>query len=114
VKSERIYLDHILVCIEKVRRAASIGRDAFLKSELHQDAILRNLQTLAESTQKLSPRSRSLRPEIDWRAVAGFRNVLVHDYLGVDLEQAWRIIHDDQPPLETAVRSILASLPPAD
>ena len=111
MKSERIYLEHILLCIDKVRRATTVGREAFLASDLHQDAVLRNLQVLAESTQRLSDRSRAVRPEIDWRAVAGFRNVLVHDYLGVDLDQVWRVIHEDLPPLETAVRAILASTP---
>ena len=54
------------------------GREAFLASLTHQDAVLRNLQTMAEATQRLSAASKSRQPIIDWRALAGFRNVLVH------------------------------------
>jgi len=48
-----------------------------------QDAILRNLQVLCESAQRLSEESKSQHPEVDWRAMSGFRNVLVHDYFGI-------------------------------
>ena len=79
----------------------------FLESSLVQDAVIRNLQTLAESTQRLSAKAKESRPEIDWRKIAGFRNVLVHDYLGVDLDRIWTIIRNDLPVLRNAVDQML-------
>jgi uncharacterized protein with HEPN domain len=56
---------------------------------------------------RLSEELKTLHPEVDWRGIAGFRNVIVHDYLGVDLEIVWEIVERDLPVLELAVRSML-------
>ena len=82
MKDDRIYLQHILRCVSRVEEYTRQGREAFLSSSLIQDAVMRNLQTMAESTQRLSEALKSARPEVDWKALAGFRNVLVHDYDG--------------------------------
>lgn len=57
-----------------------------------QDAVLRHLQTMTESTQRLSEALEDRHPEVEWRRIIAFRNVLVHDYLGIDLERIWEII----------------------
>jgi len=72
--------------------------------------VIRNLQTLAESSQRLSEGRKALRPEVDWKALSGFRNVLVHDYMGVDLEYVYRAIFQDIPRLKVACTEILNSL----
>jgi uncharacterized protein with HEPN domain len=64
---------------------------------------LRNLQVMAESTQRLSANLKELHPEIDWRALAGFRNLLVHDYLGVSATRVWELIEHFLPQLKRAV-----------
>jgi len=73
---------------------------------------LRNLQTLAESSQRLSEQLKASRPEIDWRGIAGLRNILVHDYLGISLPRVWEIVEVFLPQLKTAVRHWLQTLPP--
>ena len=78
-----------------------------LLSDLLQDATLRNLQTMSESTQRLSDSSKALQPQIPWPRVAGFRNVLVHDYIGVDIEHVWTIIESDLPALKLAIAAML-------
>ncbi len=84
----RVYLEHILECIIKIRQYTKRGRECFLEDDLIQDAVLRRLQTMAESTQRLSDDFKAMITEIDWRALSGFRNILIHQYLGgVDLEQ---------------------------
>ena len=65
----------------------------------------------AESTQRISDGTRTRYPEIEWRRIAAFRNVLVHDYLGIDLEKIWEIAQRDVPELETVVRRILEANP---
>lgn len=106
-KDDRLYLIHIKECVDKIDRYSSEGRAEFFANTMVQDAIVRNLQTLAESTQRLSNKTKQEKPEIDWRAIAGFRNVVVHDYLGVDLDQIWHIIEFDLPGLKTHIDSLL-------
>jgi uncharacterized protein with HEPN domain len=78
-----------------------------LDSSLIQDAIIRNLQVLSESTQRLSDAAKESMSEVDWFKIAGFRNVLVHDYLGIDIERVWNILEKDLPALKKAVQKML-------
>ena len=110
MRDHRAYLEHILECIARVRVNTTEGKQAFMNSHTLQDAVLRNLQTLTESTQRLSESIKSSHPEIEWRRLAAFRNILVHEYLGVDLEIVWQIVERDLPTLEAAVRETLAGL----
>ena len=110
MKDDRVYLGHILRCISRVEEYVAGGREAFSTSHLVQDAVLRNLQTMAESTQRLSNAAKERRPEVDWAALAGLRNVLVHAYLGVDLDQVQRALEQDMPPLKAACQAILEEL----
>jgi uncharacterized protein with HEPN domain len=73
-----------------------------------QDAVLRNLQVMSESTQRLTDSVKAEYPQIEWARISAFRNLLVHDYLGIDIEQVWEIIHRDVPRLKSAVLSALA------
>jgi uncharacterized protein with HEPN domain len=100
MSDDRLYLIHIREAIGRIEEYVQDGREAFLESRLIQDAVVRNLQTLAESTQRLSDAFKQAHPDIDWRAIAGFRNVLVHDYLGVDVARVWQIIEKQLPRLK--------------
>jgi len=110
VKDDRVYVQHILRCISRIQEYTRGGREAFFSSSLIQDAVIRNLQTLAESTKRLSEGVKSQHPGVDWKALSGFRNVLVHDYMGVDLEYVYRAISRDMPRLKVACCEILKSL----
>lgn len=107
MKDDRLYLIHIAECIGRIEEYVRGGRDAFMASTLVQDAVLRNLQTLAESSQRLSDDLKARHPDIDWRRIAGFRNVLVHDYLGVDTGLVWKIVENDLPPLKVRIGAML-------
>lgn len=104
---ERLYLLHVRDDIARVEQYTRDGKDSFLEDIKTQDAVLRNLQTLAESTQRLSEALREAHSEVEWRAIAAFRNVLVRDYLGIDLERVWEIVRDDLPRLKAAVENVL-------
>lgn len=110
MKDDRVYLRHILRCISRIEEYVSGGPERFTSSSLVQDAVLRNLQTMAESTQRLSPAVKAQRPDVDWVALAGLRNVLVHAYLGVDLDQIQRAMERDMPGLKTACETLLEAL----
>ncbi len=109
MKDDAVYLQHILHCIQRVEEDSSSGYEFFLASPTHQDAVMRNLQVMAESTQRLSESIKDKHPEAPWRAIAGFRNVLVHNYLGVDLDVVWDVVKRDVPVLKRVVLSMLAS-----
>jgi uncharacterized protein with HEPN domain len=107
MKDDKVYLHHILDCIRRVEESIAGGRERFMASHTLQDAVLRNLQTMAESTQQLSDNLQVAQPEIEWRRIAAFRNILVHDYLGIDMEKIWQITQRDIPRLKKAVLAIL-------
>lgn len=107
MKDDRVYLRHILECIRRIEEDTAGGKDVFFASRTSQDAVLRNLQTLAESTQRLSEGLKIRHPQIEWRRIAAFRNILVHDYLGIDMETIWDIAQRDVPALRMAVLSML-------
>lgn len=110
MKDDRLYLIHILECIERVERYTSEGRQVFLDDTKTQDATVRNLQVLAESTKRISEELKAAHPEIEWRKIAGFRNILVHDYLGIDHERVWLIIQNELPSLKMTVEALLEEL----
>lgn len=107
MKDYRLYLIHIKECIERIESYVSGGKEAFLKTPLIQDGVLHNLQTLAESTKNLPDDVKGSHTEIDWRRIIGFRNVLVHDYLGVDIERVWLIVEKDLPGLKRTIEALI-------
>jgi uncharacterized protein with HEPN domain len=109
MKDFLIYADHILEAISQIEEyAARCDRETFPKEKMRYDAILRNLQTMAESTQRLPEYLKQCYPHIPWNDISGFRNVLVHDYLGgFDDDVIWSIIENDLSPLKKATKEIL-------
>lgn len=77
-------MEHVLQCIGRIAEDAAAGRDAVFHSYTLQDAIIRNLQVLCESVRRIDAVYRDAHSEIDWKAITGMRNVLVHDYFDVD------------------------------
>ena len=68
-----------------------------------QDAVIRNLQTLTESSQRLSATIKATEPQVPRRELSGFRNVLVHAYLGIDIAAVWSVVEQDLPALASAL-----------
>jgi len=111
MKDDRLYLIHISECIERIERYTAAGRAAFFADTMTQDAVLRNLHTLSESTQRLSDALKARHPEVDWPSIVAFRNVIVHDYLDVDLAQIWDIVEHDLPDFKRAIAAMLEEQP---
>ena len=110
MRSQRAYVEHALECIRRIAEDSAHGREAVFASRTLQDAIIRNLQVLCESTQRLDEVHKRRHSEINWRSIGGMRNVLVHDYFEVDFETVWNIVERDLPPLEKALRAMLTLL----
>ena len=107
MKHDVVYLRHIMECIRRIEENVVSGRDRFMASHKIQDAVIRNLQTMSESTQRLSNAAKAEHPGIEWRRNAAFRNVLVHNYLGIDLDLIWQITQRDIPELKRVILAML-------
>jgi uncharacterized protein with HEPN domain len=109
-KDPRVYLAHILECVEKVERFTAGGEEAFLQEPLVQDAVLRNLEVIGEAAKRVDDAFRAAHPEVPWRSLAGLRDVLIHQYEGVDVQRVWRIVEGDLPALRSAIDALLPPL----
>lgn len=107
MNADGLYLLHIDECIRRIETYAADGQLSFLSDTRTQDAVLRNLQVLGESSKRLSSQVTNRFPKTNWKGIAGFRNVLVHDYLGVRMERVWQVLTEDLPPLKLVVRQLL-------
>ena len=107
MKEDRGYLLHILECIRRIEESTEGGRAAFDGSHTVQDAVIRNLQVLAESSKRISAELKAKEPDTNWRGIAGFRNIAVHDYFGIDLGKVWEIVSQEIPELTAAVQRLL-------
>jgi uncharacterized protein with HEPN domain len=98
-------LDSIEKILEYVKDISS-AKDYF-RSSMAFDATLMNFINIGEMTDRVSKELKALHPEIDWQLMKDFRNLVAHDYLGVDAEEVWQIIKNDLPSLENAIKKIL-------
>ncbi len=110
MKGDRLYLVYVIECIERIERYVADGQQAFLEDTRTQDAVLRNLHTLTELIQRVSDEVQVAYPQVDWRNIGAFRNVVVHDYLGIDLDQVWDIVENNLPGLKDHLKVILKDL----
>ena len=110
MKDDRLYLIHIRECIERIEQYTVDGKDAFFADIKTQDAVLRVLQTLTESTQRISDALKARHPEVDWRSISAFRNVVVHGYLSIDIKRVWDIVESDLPDLKAKIEAISREL----
>ena len=109
--SDQVLLEHIRECITRIQEYTDGGRSVFYEALLVQDAVVRNLQVLSESTQRLSDSIKHTEPDIPWRAIRDFRNVLTHGYLQIDTEVVWSVVEKDLPALADAIDRMISVLP---
>ena len=98
-KDNAVYIEHMQDSISRIDEYVE-SKALFYDSRLVQDAVIRNLQVMAESSQRLSNEIKSQYPDIPWDDISGFRNILVHDYLGIDLDVIWSVVEQELPRLE--------------
>ena len=107
MNKDRLYLESIRDCLERIAEYTSGGEQEFLASRLIQDGVVRNLEVIGEATKNLSTELREANPAIPWRQIAGMRDVLIHDYLKVNLSRVWLTVSIDLPELRTTVTRLL-------
>jgi uncharacterized protein with HEPN domain len=107
-RDPRLFLADMMDAIVKIEKWTSgISSAKFLADGLLQDAVVRNLEILGEAAKNIPDEVRSRYPGIPWKRIAGFRDIAIHDYFGVDLEIVWKILTEGiiavKPSLEKAI-----------
>jgi uncharacterized protein with HEPN domain len=103
-------LKDILDAIAKIERYAARGREAFEQEELIQTWVLYHIQLIGEAVAQLGKGFHESYPEIPWAQIVAMRNVLVHEYFGVDLQEVWRTVERDLPVLKHQIEALLKRL----
>ncbi|MGQ0535276.1 MAG: HepT-like ribonuclease domain-containing protein [Methanobacteriota archaeon] len=96
---------------KEILEYASQGKDAFLEERMRRQAIVRCLEVIGEASKRLSPVLRDANPDVRWREIAGFRDVLIHGYDRIDAQTVWGIIEDDLPDILFRLERMLRDLP---
>ena len=109
MKDDRLYLHQLLERCHRITRFIAPGRQAFMESEALQDAVIRNVEVIGEAAKRVTAATRARLPELDWKAICGMRDVLIHDYIGVDLDEVWNVASSRIPGLQTALQQFLAT-----
>ena len=107
MNKDTLYLESMRECLERIDEYTVGGEEDFMASKLVQDGVIRNLEVIGEATKNLSDDLRSANPEIPWRQIAGMRDVLIHDYLRVNLGRVWQTVVHDLLPLSIVINSLL-------
>ena len=107
-KQPKEYLKHILVELEFLdSRSSGMSLQEFLKDEVKTRAFSRSLEIIGEASKNLPDEFRKNHTEIDWKAVSGMRDRLIHHYFGVDYEIVWDVVENEVPKLKGQIESIL-------
>ncbi len=107
MKDDSIYIDHILLSINNILiYTKDISKEDFAKNTLIQDAVIRNFEIIGEATKKISPDFKKVNFEVPWKEMAGMRDKLIHDYIGIDIQVIWDTIQQDLPKLQKIIKAI--------
>jgi len=104
----RLYIDDILEAIHQIQTyIVDLDEDAFARDRKTQDAVIRNLEIIGEAAGNLPEQFQKTAPDIDWRKIKGLRNILIHEYFGINIPIIWDVVQSKLGPLETACRKLL-------
>jgi uncharacterized protein with HEPN domain len=104
----KLYLQDILEGIQKIESyLQGMSFQQFSQDELRIDAVLRNLEIIGEATKNIPPEVRAKYPSIEWRKIAGLRDVAIHAYFTIDLRIIWDVVQNKLPGLRGDVAKIL-------
>lgn len=111
----RVYLEDILESIRRITEyTQGLDEQSFRADALRQDAVVRNLEVLGEAVKQISDDVRSRNPDVEWHKIAGLRDILIHQYFGLDVGIIWDVVRNKLPDLERRVRDILTKLGRSD
>lgn len=109
MKDDNIFLLQTFEFIDKIESYTEGGYEEFINSPMIQDAVIRNFEIIGEAAKQIPNTMKAKYPAISWREIAGFRDILIHRYMGIDVDEVWNVVRSDLPILKTEILEILSS-----
>lgn len=111
-KDATVFLSHILESIEAIEGYTKDldSEKAFIEDGETQDSVVRRLEVIGEAIRKLPEETKRQAADVGWREIMAMRNILIHEYFGVDLSLVWQVVHKDLPTLKESTKNLLAKL----
>ena len=107
-RKPELYVNDILEAIKLIEDfTKGYSKEQFFHDKLHQSAVIRQLEIIGEATKHLASHFKKKYPEIEWKGIAGMRDVLIHAYFGVNLEKVWHAVKEEVPKLKKQIQEIL-------
>ncbi|MBU1685249.1 DUF86 domain-containing protein [Patescibacteria group bacterium] len=110
-KEPIVFLTHIMECIELIEDyTKGVKKAAFDDDIKLQDAIIRRIEIIGEASKNIPLQTKKRYTQVDWRKMSGMRDVLIHQYYGVRLDDAWDTVQNSIPQLKKQIQKIIAEL----
>jgi len=105
-----LFIEDILTSIEKIERyTGNVSFEEFCINEMAVDAVIRNFEIIGEAVKKIPEVIKNKYTDVDWKEATGFRDVLIHDYFGIDLEAVWDTLRKNIPYFKKSIIRVLES-----
>ena len=107
MKDDKIYIEHILQSIDRIEAYLN-GKDhqSFSDDFMTQDAVVRQLEIIGEATKRISKELRNINPQVPWSDMAGMRDILIHDYIDVDIDIVWKTASESIIKLKSLLQNL--------